>query len=55
MLLLTSFSITVNWKDKHGNITSTPAKVGMNLLTVAHREGIELEGMLEGSLFNAVT
>ena len=35
-------SITVHWIDKNGNTTSTPAEVGTNLLSVAHKHGIDL-------------
>jgi ferredoxin len=40
--------ITVRWKLKNGNIVSTSATIGSNLLRVAHDNDIELEGACEG-------
>jgi hypothetical protein len=38
------FSITIHWKHKNGEIKTTTAKVGMNLLEAARLKDIDLEG-----------
>jgi len=42
--------VYVNWIQKDGTVTKTPAKVGQNLLEIAHKNGIDLEGACEASL-----
>jgi ferredoxin-2, mitochondrial len=37
-------SVTINWKNKSGEVKVTTAKIGTSLLQVAHREEIDLEG-----------
>jgi ferredoxin len=41
-------TITINWKNRDGSVLSTPAEVGSNILRVAHKNDIELEGACEG-------
>lgn len=43
-------SITINWILKDGSTFVTQDKAGMNLLDVAHRNDIDLEGACEASL-----
>lgn len=38
------------WVLKNGEVKSITEKVGMNLLEIAHKHGIELEGACEGSI-----
>ena len=40
--------ISINWKLKTGELKTTPANVGENIMRLAHRHGIELEGACEG-------
>lgn len=40
--------ITVNFKRKDGSVTSTKGKIGGNILRLAQRYDIELEGACEG-------
>jgi ferredoxin len=42
--------ITVNWILKDGAIQSVRGKIGVNLLELAHKKDIDLEGACEGSL-----
>ncbi|CAM9523213.1 unnamed protein product [Phaeothamnion confervicola] len=41
-------SVRIKWKDKTERIREVDAPVGMNLMRVAHKHGIELEGACEG-------
>lgn len=38
--------VTIHWKDKNGQVSTTPANLGASLLEVAHKHGIDLEGIL---------
>ena len=40
----TGDNITIRWRKRDGSLVSTPAKEGENLMRLAHRYGIELEG-----------
>jgi ferredoxin len=40
--------VNINWKNRDGSITATKARVGSNLLSVARKYEIELEGACEG-------
>ena len=40
--------ININWKNRDGSITATKAAIGSNLLSVARKYEIELEGACEG-------
>ena len=40
----TGDNITIRWRKRDGSLISTPAKEGENLMRLAHRYGIELEG-----------
>lgn len=44
----TAETVTINWKNRDGSLTATKAKVGSNLLSVARKYEIELEGACEG-------
>ena len=44
------YRATVNWILKNGEVKSITEKVGMNLLEMAHKHGIDLEGACEASL-----
>jgi ferredoxin len=44
----TTETVTINWKNRDGSLTATKAKVGSNLLSVARKYEIELEGACEG-------
>lgn len=49
-LTIISFrTITINWKLRDGSIMKTEGNVGENLMRLAHRYEIELEGACEGS------
>lgn len=41
-------SVCINWRNRDGSITATKARVGSNLLSVARKYEIELEGACEG-------
>jgi ferredoxin len=41
-------TIQIRWLQKDGSEKITPAAIGGNLLQVAHKHGIELEGACEG-------
>lgn len=41
---LIEYSVTIHWKDKNDQVTTTPANIGASLLEVAHKHGIDLEG-----------
>ncbi|KAG5174924.1 2Fe-2S ferredoxin-type domain-containing protein [Tribonema minus] len=41
-------NVTINWRNKHGEVRTVDAPVGMNLMRVAHKHDIELEGACEG-------
>ena len=41
----TGDNITIRWRKRDGTLLSTPAKDGENLMRLAHRYGIELEGL----------
>ena len=41
-------AINIKWKTKTGEEITTPASVGENIMRLAHRHGIELEGACEG-------
>ena len=45
---LNSTTIYVHWKKKSGESITTSANVGENIMRLAHRHGIELEGACEG-------
>lgn len=40
--------LSINWKKKNGEVKTTTAKVGMNLLQAARLGDIDLEGACEG-------
>lgn len=43
-------SVNISYIDKHGKIFDVKGKVGDNVLYLAHRHGIEMEGACEASL-----
>lgn len=43
-------TVKITWRSKDGEERVTDAHIGMNLLQVAHRHGVELEGACEGSV-----
>lgn len=45
-----SFRVNVTYIDKNGKSTDVKGKVGDNVLYLAHRHGIEMEGACEASL-----
>ena len=40
--------VNINWQNRDGSVTSTKAKAGSNLLSLARKYDIELEGACEG-------
>ena len=44
LVCLCHSSITIHWTHKNGDIKTTTAKVGMNLLEAARAHDIDLEG-----------
>jgi ferredoxin len=44
----TKETVTINWKNKDGSITASTAAIGTNLLSLARKYDIELEGACEG-------
>ena len=40
--------VNINWQNRDGSVTSTKAKAGTNLLSLARKYDIELEGACEG-------
>lgn len=44
------FSVNITYTDKNGKSTDVKGKVGDNVLYLAHRHGIEMEGACEASL-----
>jgi ferredoxin len=40
--------VNINWQNRDGTVTSTKAKAGSNLLSLARKYDIELEGACEG-------
>lgn len=47
----TAGTVDIHWNDaKTGQVVTTPAAVGDNLLHIAHANGIDLEGACEGSV-----
>lgn len=44
------FSVKITYTDKNGKSTDVKGKVGDNVLYLAHRHGIEMEGACEASL-----
>mmetsp|Transcript_12518 Transcript_12518/g.37634 ORF Transcript_12518/g.37634 Transcript_12518/m.37634 type:complete len:156 (-) Transcript_12518:120-587(-) len=45
---LSNPTISITWKNKDSDEVTTDAHIGMSLLQVAHRNGIDLEGACEG-------
>ena len=40
--------VTINWQNRDGSVTSTKARAGTNLLSLARKYDRELEGACEG-------
>lgn len=49
--LYSIISVTIHWKHKSGEIKTTTAKVGMNLLQAARLKDIDLEGKFKTTEF----
>ena len=41
-------NISIRWKNRDGTTLTTQTAVGVSLLTVAHKFGVDLEGACEG-------